>query len=104
MISYIQAIVLGLVQGITELFPISSLGHSVIIPSLLGWNIDQNADFFVVFLVATHFATALVLLGFFWKDWVKIFQGFFRSIVFHKIKDYAYARLEWIIIVATIPA
>ncbi len=104
MISYIQAIVLGALQGVTELFPVSSLGHSVIIPSLLGWNIDQNADPFVVFLVATHFATALVLLGFFWKDWVKIFQGFVRSIVFRKIKDDAYAKLAWLVIVATIPA
>ncbi len=77
MISYLQAIVLGIIQGVTELFPISSLGHSVIVPSFLSWNIDQNGDPFVVFLVATHFATALVLLGFFWKDWVKDFSRIF---------------------------
>ena len=104
MISYLQAAVLGIIQGVTELFPVSSLGHSVIVPSLLSWNIDQNADSFVVFLVATHFATALVLLGFFWKDWVKIFQGFFRSIIFRKIAGDGYARLAWLIILATIPA
>jgi undecaprenyl-diphosphatase len=104
MISYLQAIVLGLAQGVTELFPISSLGHSVILPTLLGWNINQNADFFVVFLVATHLATAIVLFFFFWKDWVKIFQGFIRSIAFRKIKDDVYARLAWLIIIATIPA
>ncbi len=104
MISYVQAIILGALQGVTELFPISSLGHSVIVPALLSWNIDQNADFFVVFLVATHLATALVLIGFFWKDWVKIFQGFVRSIVFRKIKGDAYAKLAWLIIVSTIPA
>ncbi len=104
MISYFQAVVLGAIQGVTELFPISSLGHSVIIPTLLSWNIDQNADFFVVFLVATHLATALVLLGFFWKDWVKIFQGLVRSIAFRKVKDDAYARLGWLIVVATVPA
>lgn len=104
MISYLQAIILGLVQGVTELFPISSLGHSVILPSLLGWNIDQNADWFVTYLVATHLATALVLLGFFWRDWVKVLQGLVRSVVFRKIKDDVYARLGWLIVIATIPA
>ena len=66
-ISYWQAIVLGLLQGFSELFPISSLGHSVILPQLLGWNIHQNDSYFITFLVATHLATALVLLGFFWS-------------------------------------
>ncbi len=104
MISSFQAVFLGLLQGVTELFPVSSLGHSVIIPTLLGWNIDQSSDSFVVFLVATHFATALVLLGFFWRDWVKVVQGFFRSIFYRKIVGDAYAKLAWLIVVATIPA
>ncbi len=68
LISYGQAIVLGLLQGVSELFPVSSLGHSVILPKLLGWNIHQNDKYFITFLVATHLATALVLLGFFWRD------------------------------------
>jgi undecaprenyl-diphosphatase len=67
-ISYFQAVILGLIQGVSELFPISSLGHSVILPSLFGWNIHQNAPYFLTFLVALHLATALVLLGFFWRD------------------------------------
>ena len=58
---------LGLLQGVSELFPISSLGHSVILPNLLGWNIHQNEPYFLTFLVALHLATALVLLGFFWR-------------------------------------
>src|SRR5664279_2429660 len=70
-ISYGQAIILGLLQGVTELFPISSLGHSVILPQLFGWDIHQNDDYFITFLVATHLATAIVLLGFFWRDWVR---------------------------------
>src|SRR5205823_9869000 len=74
-ISYGQAIVLGLLQGVSELFPVSSLGHSVILPKLLGWNIHQNDKFFITFLVGTHLATALVLLGFFWRDWVRIVKG-----------------------------
>src|SRR5262249_57591302 len=72
LITYWQAVVLGLLQGVSELFPVSSLGHSVILPSLLGWNIHQNDEYFIAFLVATHLATALVLLGFFWQDWVRI--------------------------------
>ena len=80
LISYGQAVLLGLLQGVSELFPISSLGHSVILPQLLGWDIHQNDDFFVTFLVATHLATALVLLGFFWDDWVRIVRGLGRSL------------------------
>ena len=79
-ISYFQAIVLGLLQGVSELFPISSLGHSVIFPSLFGWNIHQNDDYFITFLVATHLATAIVLFGFFWHDWMRIFRGLGRSL------------------------
>ena len=70
-ISYGQAIVLGLLQGVAELFPISSLGQSVVAPRVFGWNIHQNDNYFIAFLVATHLATAIVLLGFFWRDWVR---------------------------------
>ena len=80
-ITYGQAIVLGLVQGVTELVPISSLGHSVILPQLLGWDIHQNDAYFITFLVATHLATALVLLGFFWQDWVRVAKGFLLGAV-----------------------
>lgn len=103
--SYTESIVLGLLQGVTELFPISSLGHTVILPSLIGWPIDQSAEFFIIFLVATHFATALVLLAFYWADWLKIGFGFLRSLKARKIPhDDVYARLSWLLIVATVPA
>src|SRR4029079_5273510 len=104
LISYPQAIVLGLLQGFSELFPISSLGHSVILPSLLGWDIPQNDDFFVTFLVATHLATALVLLGFFWRDWVRIVRGVGRSLRNREIGEDSDARLGWLLVVGTIPA
>lgn len=104
MITYVQALILGALQGATELFPVSSLGHSVILPSLFGWHIDQGADFFLAFLVATHLATALVLLGFFAKDWLKIIAGIFRSLKERVIRDDdSYARLGWLIVVGTIP-
>ncbi len=105
MLSYGESIILGLLQGLAELFPISSLGHTVILPSLIGWPIDQSAEFFIIFLVATHFATALVLLAFYWADWWKIGFGFLRTLQARKIPaGDTYARLAWLLIVATIPA
>jgi undecaprenyl-diphosphatase len=105
LISYFQAIVLGLLQGFSELFPISSLGHSVILPGLLGWDIHQNDNFFLAFLVATHLATALVLLGFFWHDWVRIVRGIFRSLQAREIGPQdSDAKLGWLLVVGTIPA
>src|SRR6184192_1115395 len=105
LISYWQAIVLGLLQGVSELFPVSSLGHSVILPQLLGWNIHQNDPYFITFLVATHLATALVLLGFFWRDWVRIVKGLGRSLRDRGIDPAdTDAKLAWLLIVGTIPA
>jgi undecaprenyl-diphosphatase len=105
MLTTVQAIIFGLIQGITELFPISSLGHSVILPRLLHWQVDQANPYFLTFLVATHAATSLVLLGFFWRDWARIIQGIFRSI---RTRDLSagdpYARLGWLLVVGTVPA
>jgi undecaprenyl-diphosphatase len=103
LITYPQAIILGLLQGVTELFPISSLGHSVILPSLLGWDIHQNDPYFLSFLVATHLATAIVLLIFFWRDWVRIVKGIGRSLRDREITD-SDAKLGWLLVVGTIPA
>src|ERR1043165_5760404 len=104
-ISYLQALILGALQGASELFPVSSLGHSVILPQLLGWNIHQNDDYFLTFLVATHLATAIVLLGFFWRDWVRIVKGLGRSLRDRGIDpDDTDAKLGWLLVVGTIPA
>jgi undecaprenyl-diphosphatase len=98
-------VVLGLLQGVSELFPVSSLGHSVILPKLLGWNIHQNDSYFLTFLVATHLATAIVLLGFFWRDWVRILRGLGRSLREREIApDDVDAKLGWLLVVGTIPA
>ena len=105
LLSYAQAVILGLLQGFAELFPVSSLGHSVILPGLLGWDIHQNDPFFLTFLVGTHFATALVLLGFFWRDWVRIVKGLWRSLRDREIAPGdADAKLGWLLVVGTIPA
>lgn len=104
MLSLFQAIILGFVQGITELFPISSLGHSVLLPGLLGWQINQSASAFLTFLVATHFATALVLFAIYWRDWVRIIRGVLRSLAEREISSAnPYAKLGWLLIVTTIP-
>ncbi len=104
-ISYLQALILGLVQGVAEPFPISSLGHGVILPRLAGWHIHQNDKFFLTFLVATHLATALVLLAYFFSDWVRIVRGMLRSLAQREIRVEDHdARLGWLLVVGTIPA
>jgi undecaprenyl-diphosphatase len=104
----VQAVVIGLLQGVTELFPVSSLGHAVIFPALVGWDSLAHAQaqpesFFLAFLVGLHVATALALLFAFRQDWVKIIGGFFRSIGRRSIEG-PDERLAWLLVVATIPA
>src|SRR6516162_5195920 len=89
--SYLQAFVIALVQGVTELFPISSLGHSVLLPAWIGgsWHTlgtqssqaSSEKSFYLAYIVALHCATAVALLWFFRSDWVRIIRGFFRSLV-----------------------
>jgi undecaprenyl-diphosphatase len=107
-LSYFQAIVLGVLQGVTELFPISSLGHTVLFPTLFGWNqlVDaqsQKESFWVPFVVALHVGSALGLLAYYWRDWVQIVRAFFRTLARRRIET-ATERLAWLIIAATIPA
>ena len=108
MISYVEAIVIGLLQGVTELFPVSSLGHSVLLPALLGWHgvvASQAAQesFYLAFLVGLHVATALALLVFFWREWLLIIAGLARSLRRRRVET-AEERLGWLLVVATIPA
>jgi len=108
MLTYLQAIVIGLLQGVTELFPVSSLGHSVLIPAWLGWHGIVSAQaakesFYLAFVVALHVATALALLVYFRADWVRIIAAFFRTLRTRRIQT-ADERMAWLLIVATIPA
>ena len=73
----IQAIVMAVLQGVTELFPVSSLGHAVVLPRLLHWNINENAPDFLPYLVVMHLGTAVALLLYFWRDWL----GFAASLL-----------------------
>lgn len=104
MLSLLQAAILGVLQGISELFPISSLGHSIILPTLLGWTIDQKANYFLSFLVATHFATAAVLFFFYWDDWLRIIRGIARSIGGGGQAADPDAKLGWLLVIGTVPA
>ena len=103
--TYLQAIVLGLTQGITELFPISSLGHAVLVPQIFGWHLQMDNSFFLSFLVATHLATATVLVIFFWRDWVGIVRGLARSVATRRVEPSdTNARLGWLLVIGTVPA
>lgn len=116
--SYLQAVVIALVQGVTELFPVSSLGHSVLVPAWIGgsWQTlvtqssqqSSETSFYLAFIVALHCATALALLWFFRTDWVRIVRGFFRSVLptiraRRIVARDADERLAWLIVIATIP-
>src|SRR5471030_948472 len=107
MISYFQAIVIGLLQGVTELFPISSLGHSVLVPAWLHWdtlNQGQSKDSpYLAFLVVLHVATALALLVYFRHDWARIIRAFFRTLRTRTLET-PDERMAWLLIVASIPA
>ena len=107
-ISDFQAIVLGVLQGVTELFPISSLGHTVIYPSLFGWHAlvvsqSQPESHWLGFVVMLHVGSALGLLVYFWRDWLLIVRAWARSVVRRKIETPT-EKVAWLIVVSTIPA
>ena len=108
LLTYPEAIVVGALQGVTELFPVSSLGHSILLPALLGGRWARDLDVsapespYLAFIVGLHVATAIALIVFFWRDWVRIVAGFAGSVRYRRI-DTPDERLAWMIIVATIP-
>jgi undecaprenyl-diphosphatase len=100
--------VIGLLQGVTELFPISSLGHSVLVPAWLGWDglvtaQSQGESYYLAFVVALHVATAIALLIYFRDDWLRIIGGFFRTLRTRRIETVD-ERMAWLLVIATIPA
>jgi undecaprenyl-diphosphatase len=107
--NFVQAVVIGLIQGLTELFPISSLGHTVLIPSWIGgsWATlvrqeSQAESPYLAFVVGLHLATAVVLLGFYAREWVRLVVGFFRSLLRGRVRTQD-ERLAWLIVIATVP-
>jgi undecaprenyl-diphosphatase len=106
-ITTFQAVVLGLLQGVTELFPVSSLGHTVLFPTLFGWDALVRAQsdpesFWLAFVVMLHVGSAVGLLIYFWRDWLAIIAAFFRTLRYRSVRTPT-ERLAWLIVVASIP-
>jgi undecaprenyl-diphosphatase len=107
-ITYFQAIVLGILQGVTELFPVSSLGHTVLFPTLFGWNAlvdaqSQDESFWLAFVVMLHVGSALGLLFYYRQEWVRIIRAFFHTLGTRRAETPT-ERLAWLLIAASIPA
>ncbi len=107
-LSWLEAGVVGAMQGIAELFPISSLGHSVLLPAVVGgsWSRDLNVRApespYLAFIVGLHVATAIALIVYFWRDWVRIIRALATSIVRREVAD-PDQRLAWMLVLGTIP-
>ncbi|MFG3224173.1 undecaprenyl-diphosphate phosphatase [Kitasatospora sp. NPDC048194] len=107
-LTYPEAIGVGLLQGVTELFPVSSLGHSILLPALIGGKIQQDLDMtaegssYLAALVALHLATALALVVFFWRDWVRVVSGLISSARYRRVRTRD-EKLAWLLIISTIP-
>jgi undecaprenyl-diphosphatase len=106
-LNYPEMIFIGLVQGISELFPVSSLGHAIVVPALIGgqWGSDMSMNEsspYLAALVAMHVATAAALVIFFWRDWLRIIRGLYTSIRHREVKT-PDQRLAWLLVLATIP-
>jgi undecaprenyl-diphosphatase len=98
--TFLQAMIFAIVQGLTELFPVSSLGHAVVLPAILGWHIDQDSPRFLPFLVVLHVGTAAALLCYFWREWWGLLSAVFgrgAALAEHR-------RLILLLIIGTLPA
>jgi undecaprenyl-diphosphatase len=103
-LNWFQALFLAVLQGVTELFPVSSLGHTVVIPTMLGWPPVQSNNTFLPFVVMLHVGTATALLTFFWRDWVRLIRGFIITSMRGDLNASRDGRLCWLIIAGTVPA
>lgn len=101
MLSFVQLVVLAVLQGVTELFPVSSLGHTILLPALLGWSLNQKAPQLLPFLVMLHLGTAVALVIYFWRDWLELIGGFLASLRGQQTPP---GRVAWLLIAATVPA
>jgi undecaprenyl-diphosphatase len=94
---------LAVLQGVSELFPVSSLGHTVLLPPLLHWNVNQSDPSFLAFVVVLHLGTALALLVFYRDEWLRIVRALLRSIVRGRMSDDRDERTGWLLVLGTVP-
>jgi len=99
-----HAIIISLLQGAFELFPVSSLGHTVVVPALLGWHEKQSDPSFLAFVVMLHLGTACALLTFFWRDWLRIVRALLRSITTRQLSNDPDERFGWLLVTGEVPA
>lgn len=102
-VTFVQAMLLAVLQGVSELFPVSSLGHTVLIPALFRWNVDEGSESFLAFVVVLHLGTALALIVFYRSDWIAIVRAFVASIVRGKFTADPDERTAWLLVAGTIP-
>src|SRR5713226_8680395 len=100
---FFQAVVISILQGISELFPVSSLGHAVILPKLLHCGLDENSATWLAFLVALHIGTAVALLIYFRDEWLNVARAFVRSVQSGQLSQDHDQRLAWMVVIGTVP-
>jgi undecaprenyl-diphosphatase len=101
--TFAQALLLAVLQGATELFPVSSLGHTVLVPALFRWRIDRSDPGFLEFVVALHFGTAVALIAFYRQDWTRIMRAWFASVARGRLSDDEAEKVAWLLVAGTIP-
>jgi undecaprenyl-diphosphatase len=94
---------LAVLQGVSELFPISSLGHTILIPALLRWSVDRSGESFLAFVVVLHLGTALALVLFYRREWVAILRALTASVVRGRLSNDRDEKIGWLLVAGTIP-
>ncbi|GAC1417542.1 MAG: undecaprenyl-diphosphate phosphatase [Candidatus Velthaea sp.] len=102
-VTFVQAMFLAILQGVSELFPVSSLGHTILIPALLRWPVDRSDESFLAFVVVLHLGTALALIVFYWREWRAIVAAVLGSIIRGRFSGERYEKVGWLLIAGTIP-
>ena len=97
-----QALVLGILQGVSELFPVSSLGHTILVPAILGWNLNETGGDFLAFVVALHLATAMALFIYFWQSWREVLLAFVGSFQRRQLVYDTKSKLAWLLVAGTL--